>query len=443
MKWFLVPVLWVLAAVITAGVLWRLWRGKPIVLHGRWTPRLVRMVAILLVILGVGADKTDAAPLPMGEKKTKPGEELPPTITAETLQKWASLSQRNSAWSHLKQTYMLRALLPANQFGDGGQSIESLTAHLPARLRDLLAGDLKAIETGKPAPTPSARELVAVLDEAETNGFIDPWLIAHLWRKTGLADGAERKDLIALMARLHRQARLANTLTQSRAVIRPFMEPPAVWRSKAGRPTQPRPELLAALKLQELQEQMSLLNTLKKNYPTATAGTWETEGLASLNVTAGSSSVTIIRAGEGQMPRTSGAILLGRLDLLETAPGDRPAKLLHSILGEIEVPAGKLVSVWDLPRFLNAKSRATVLKLVESALAGGEKEAAQLEKMLPLAQSFIRDGLRATPRAAGAARLRLILTQFDDVPSSPATPPEATIPFGSGRNPFHDDFPRR
>src|SRR5947209_6251480 len=61
MKWLLAPFLWLLALALTALLLWRLWRGKPVVLRGRWSPRVIRLVAVLLVFLGFTSQAPAAA----------------------------------------------------------------------------------------------------------------------------------------------------------------------------------------------------------------------------------------------------------------------------------------------------------------------------------------------------------------------------------------------
>lgn len=63
MRTLLAPLLWLLAVAVALFVLWRAWRGRPVVLRGRWEPRFVRMVAVALVVLGA-AEKGRAAPVP-------------------------------------------------------------------------------------------------------------------------------------------------------------------------------------------------------------------------------------------------------------------------------------------------------------------------------------------------------------------------------------------
>ncbi len=414
MKWLFSPILWLLAALVAVAVLYRLWRGKPILLRGRLAPRVIRMVAIMLVVLGLGADRTESAPAPINDTKTKPEEELPPHITSDVLHKWASLNLYSGPWMAFKQTMTRLQATGAKPHPQELEALNTQTARLPDRLRALLSADVEALAAGKPAPTADVRTLLAIADEMEQTGYIDAWLTAHLWRKTaGAVDGTDRKALADLLARLHRQARLNNALVAARAHVRPINDAPIAWRGKAGGPRPLTPEMKQAL---ELRNAMMLMTNVKATFKSADAGTWDGEGFVGLTVAEGSASVTQIRHGQGMVPLSKGNLAFGRFDLLETAPGHKPAILLHQELGRIEIPAGKLVSVWEMPHYLSAKSKETLKQIVADALAGKEPAAQKLERMLPLAQPLIRDGLREAPGAAGAPRLRLILTQFDDAP---------------------------
>jgi hypothetical protein len=421
MKWLFTLFLWILALVVALGVLWRIYRGKPVILRGRWTPRVLRMTAVLMVLFGLGAEKAGAAPVPVKDSKGKVEEELPPTVTAQVLQQWIALHQPASEWTQYKHQYTLLLQRGGKPTEAEANALELMTRTLPPKLRGLMLADVKALVEGKRSANATPRELIAVLNEAEEKGFLDPWLTAHLWRKTeGAGDAGERKPLIDLMARLHRHARLANAAIACKFQVRPIMNPPMAWGGKVGRPPQwQQQQIFNQLALIQNQA-IDSLKTLKATYAKADIGTWQKDALTLLGIEKGSAPVTLIRAGTAGMPLSEGGIRLGRLDLLETTPGDKPALLLHPVLGRITIPAGKLVSVWDLPRHLSETSRDALKKYVKDALAGNEKAAQQIELMLPFAQPFLREGLKETPAAEGAPRLRLILTQFDDVPAPPA-----------------------
>src|SRR5262249_31702877 len=54
-----------------------------------------------------------------------------------------------------------------------------------------------------------------------------------------------------------------------------------------------------------------LLQATRQLYPTSDAGTWEHGPVALLTVAPGSAPVTLVRAGQGQMPQTGGQLRLG------------------------------------------------------------------------------------------------------------------------------------
>src|SRR5688572_8530320 len=89
MRWILLLLLWVAAIVVAVVILRRVRRGKPVVLTGRWSPRLVRMVAVVLVVLGAGDEAVtpDAQAAPV-RLPLPAGGELPAAVTAEAVQTW-------------------------------------------------------------------------------------------------------------------------------------------------------------------------------------------------------------------------------------------------------------------------------------------------------------------------------------------------------------------
>jgi hypothetical protein len=418
MRWLLTPILWLLAVLVALGVLWRLWRGHNVVLRGRWKPRFIRMVVVILVVLGVGVEKGDSAPVGLSKQnKTKTEDALPPSVTPDVLARWIELQAPRGPWLQFKQTFTRLGYAEGRTAARLRKSVETLAQRLPERFRALVLADLKALGEGKEAPRAGVRELTAALDELERAGYCDNWISAYLWRKTaGALDGAERRPVVDLFARLCGHARLANALVRAQAQVRPLMQPPRAWMGKGGgmrfppggfQGGGPRGAGIAA----------QLLQSLRQLYPTSDTGTWEHGVLVSVTVGKGSAPVTLVRAGQGQVPQAEGQLMLGRLDLLETTAGDRPVILEHAWLGRLELPAGRLLSVWELPAYLSEKGKAEARKVIADALAGNAGAARRLEQMLPLAHALLRDALATSPKAGGAPRLRLILGEFDELPA--------------------------
>ena len=82
--------------------------------------------------------------------------------------------------------------------------------------------------------------------------------------------------------------------------------------------------------------------------------------------------------------------------------------------------------MWSLETHLGAEAKAKVEASLKAALAGDEKAALQLEQAMPLVHVALRAALARSPTAAGAPRLRTILTLFDDVPMAPPVDPAPT-----------------
>src|SRR5437763_4083455 len=101
MRWLAVLFLWVAAIVVAVVVLRRVRRGKPVVLSGRWSPRLVRMVVVVLVVLGVGdeARPPEAAAAPLKLPARSSDDELPKAITPQTIQTWLIVHQEGGPYA--------------------------------------------------------------------------------------------------------------------------------------------------------------------------------------------------------------------------------------------------------------------------------------------------------------------------------------------------------
>jgi hypothetical protein len=201
------------------------------------------------------------------------------------------------------------------------------------------------------------------------------------------------------------------------------MLPPRAWMSKAG----PRREWV----VMEEKGAADVLAAARKLYPLAGAGTWERDGCVLLTVAKDSAAVIQIRAGHQDRPAPLAAVRLTRLDLLETPAGDKPVVLEHAWLGRITLPAGRLLSVWDLPGCLSEEARKKVTDAIGEALDGEDAAVRRLEQTLPFVQTLLREKLAAAPTNKGG-KLRLILSLFDDavMPAPPAVEEVGPLPHG-------------
>jgi hypothetical protein len=297
-------------------------------------------------------------------------------------------------------------------------------------LANLVSADITALAAGKGAPPADLHDLTLVLDDMELTGIFDHWANAYLWRKTPAGVGEkERGQLVEWFARLHRHARLTDTLIRARAQVKPFLMPPRAWMGKAG----PRRELV----LLEEQGAADVLAAARKLYALTGTGTWERDGCVLLTVAQDSAPLTQVRAGQREKPGPLAAVRLTRLDLLETPAGDKPVVLEHAWLGRITLPAGRLLSVWDLPGCLSEEARKKAADKVDDALDGGEIAARRLEQALPFVHALMREKLAALPANKQGAKLRLILSLFDDavMPAPPAGEGEALEVLPRGRVP--------
>ncbi len=128
------------------------------------------------------------------------------------------------------------------------------------------------------------------------------------------------------------------------------------------------------------------------------------------------------KTGIGRNPRTGKevsiapgkTVRLGRLDLIETPAGKAAVVLEHAWLGPVELPPGRTLTVWDLPQLLPAEATDKAKRAATAALKDDLQAVERLERVLPLCHPAIRAALSESPDAAGAPRLRTILTLFDD-----------------------------
>ncbi len=407
MRWIIIPVLWIAAIVVALIVFRRLRRGKHVVLTGRFSPRLVRMIAVILVLFGVGGERTEnkANAYPLTPLKDNPHDQMP-TLPVSY---WLHHQSPSSTWGSFKKS-MTSALLKGS-VGDAEAAALTKLSHVFSNSKSfsvVFNADLQALKKGQELPRVSPKEALAALDLMERYGFYDHWLNAYLWRKTATDDPKSAKELSELYRRFQQHARVTDALIAAFAQVRPPMQAPRAWASKAG----PRPHELEMIKAFQ-KSQQDVLTTATKLYPSTDEGTWKRDGLILLSPVKDSPAPNLIRAGklkgfpEGEKTR------VGRLDLIET-PNDSAAVLEHEWLGKIELPKNRIVSVWDLPRFISKDGEDKLRAAIKKALDGDEKAADQLEKVLPLAHLELRAALKETPKAKGAPRLRMILSLFDD-----------------------------
>jgi len=359
------------------------------------------MTAIALVMLGIGCEKKSAAgegavtPLPDADAApdraastseagaAKPAavvaDALPDTFTEQTVRDWLALQSSRSAWMRFK--------LEATRAHLGGTAKPS-----PGGLASWSKTMVTIFEAAPSAPV-APRTMLTALDEAEAAGLYDHWLISSLWRRTAATGETDARDLETLYARFRRHAHTTNALLLAYGVVKPTMLPARAWMSKAG-PS-------AAQRAAHEKTVRDLLAAARDVYAKTDEGTWLRDGAVLL---------------DGKR--------FGRLDLLITAPG-ATAAVNHTWLGRIDLPAGRTLSVWNLPELLAPAANDKVKATVKSALAGDEAAALELERALPLAHLEIRAAVKASPNAKGAPRLRMILALFDDVPMPPTEQDDA------------------
>ena len=423
MKSLLIPLAWALAVLLAVAVLWRLYRGKNVVLRGKWSPRVVRIVAILLVVLGRGAAGAPAEPgtPPTDQNKNDPkGEELPACISPATVRTWLNLqSVRGGTWSKFKQELtQAQLVLPEPK---GLPTLQQLEKGLPPKLAAVFKADIAAIAAKKVAPRIDASSLLALYDEMESQGYFDHWLNAYLWRKTANMDAGDGSKLAEIYARMYRHSRLTDTLVRALGEVKPYTIPAQAWRSKAS----PSPGIRAL----EEKSVADMLEAAKKLYPNIDGGTWKRDGVALLTVAKDSPSPILLREGRKRPLLDGETIRFGRLDLLETPAVSKPVSLNASWLGRVNLLAKRTISVWQLSELLSEEARDKLKQTVAEALDGDEDAADKLELVLPLAHNAIRADVTESPKSKLAPRLRMLLSLFDDtvMPALPWSPADASL----------------
>jgi hypothetical protein len=411
MRWLTLLLLWAAAVIVAVVILRRVRRGKPVVLTGKWSPRLVRMIAVVLVVVGANEEtrtpEATAAPAKLPVRSSD--DELPKSVNPSTIQMWLTIHNEDGPFTPGRR-FLIQALGGRKLVGRDESVARDHARFLGPKMQALLTADLAAIADGKAVPKVAAADIRAALEDLEKDGRYDHYWNAYLWRKTATAEFPDADSRIQLYARFRQHARITDALIRAQAQVKPLMQPPRAWGSKAG----PRPEQLQAMRTYET-SLTDMMTVAREVLPTTDEGTWKRDGVALIKPVAGVEAPVMIRGGKQRVVPTDESTRFGRLDLLKTS--DKPATIVHDWLGKIDLPAGRLVSAWDLPKLLPDAAKQKLDETVHEALKNNSEEATdRLEQCLALSHFAIRAGLRELPNAKGAPRMRLILALFDDTP---------------------------
>src|SRR5690606_6996456 len=95
---------------------------------------------------------------------------------------------------------------------------------LPTALRKHVHTQMTALAEGQPLPTWTDEGAYEALRNAAAEGFVDAWLVGHLWRGVGTLPLKADEDAIGqrvkLLAALEAYAHAAEARTQARAAAR-------------------------------------------------------------------------------------------------------------------------------------------------------------------------------------------------------------------------------
>lgn len=398
------------ALALAAFALWRLRRGKRVVLAGRFATNAVRAAALLLLLFEARAGASDESrspsPIPsdgltrIGTPKANAtpasasfGGVLPALLAGEGLRRWGRRQNDTGLSETLKLLSAWEAERDAERRTHLAKSVLEHGHRLPEELRELVASQLN----GDGSPVPPARAL-ATLDAVENAGVWQASVAAWLWRRTGApVDAAE---LPALYARLETHLRAVDTLTKTAATTGPVRHTP--WMSKAMAPKgyEGRVDVPADFEA-----------TAGKLFPDTPPGTWETDAVLGLTVVEAAKPATLHRRGMKTSVVAKDFVRLRRLDVLEATSA---LVVEHPVFGKLTVPAGTMLTAWTLPALLPPTTVATLDKDASLALDGDAPALKRLEAVLPAAHPTIRAALAAKPAAPKAAALRQLLTTFDE-----------------------------
>lgn len=340
--------LWGVAALVALWVLYRLSRGRTTTLSGRASPRLVRMIAVCVVLLG-GARGSEALAQPT------PGAEC---ATAGT------------------------------------------PAALPKAPRPPVDTD-----AARPKPPTSDAELRQALRKARSwRGRPEPVAARGFAASRAVAS---RADLTPAEA-----AALAKTYAGLEAHLT-FEKAVKIASTEAG-PVHFRPWLkksAAPRGYDPFEIPKGFTKALDKALKTADAGTWRTESLIRLEVLEAPAGAALLRRGSTAPLKKGDLVDFGRLDLITTAPGAGTLRLSNPLIGELQLPADRALTAWNLHALLSAEAGKAIAGWTKGAAGCDQKSLEKLHQVLPAAQHAVRSALDPAP---GPAPLRTLLTLFDE-----------------------------
>lgn len=391
MRWVVWPV-FALWAVVLAVWVTRRWRsGRRVVLLGRVSPVVVRMVAILLVAVGLGAETVSAQGRGgRGSKRTLRG-----GISADDPVRRIDAIMRIAEVERFKAAYvLLRAGRPSDS------EALALVRKIPGYIARLLEDDVRRLQRGEPVRPLDARRIANALRGLRRARYLDPWFAGWAWRRAATcADDARLRELLVEIETYAWHADCA-VLAQTR--LDHLVARPRAWASKGGPRLYRFPKNFGRIPAQ----------TWRELYERSRETTWAREAVTPFRVLPTSASAQVERL-ESFLARPGTSFSFRRVDRV-TAPPDARVLLEHGWVGRITVPAGHSVSALDLPDLLDAGQQETVRSTVARALEGDEPSQHLLQTSLPLCIPHIRSAVATASSARGAGALKLLLVLWDD-----------------------------
>lgn len=342
--------LWLAALVVVAFVIRRLRRHDRTLLTGRWSPRFVRMLAILIVWFGWRPEEAQARPDP--SCTSLPALEPPAT----------------TPFAPARPPLVVSALVD--------DDAELIRHHVQRVAEHRTASQFQL-----------ARELASRRELSP----VDRATLTDLFRD------ADRRAV------LHEAVILA-LAEVGPPVFRPWMSkaaPPPGWRDTPEAPPDFRPALERALR-------RATAGTWETE---ATLALEVVSGFSYDHRVGLDAAAALIRHGRAH-PLYPTTLNLGRLDIIVAA--DLPLVFKHASLGTLTVPPGHILTAWNAPSYLEADARRHIARLIERALACERAAQATLSTLLPAAHQAIREALTAPRAGPGQPGLRLLLTLFDE-----------------------------